>query len=129
MGSGSQVDRRFCDEHAREPNQARPIAAALCRSLGMFGCHGPVVAGVCAAKKKSGSNPPLTIRCDCRVSPSTVAVRKSYYVLNMAQGVRVQVVLTPVVARLLKDKAASEQRTVSNLAAYLIERSLRSTTA
>jgi hypothetical protein len=47
----------------------------------------------------------------------------------MAQGVRVQVVLAPAVARLLKDKAAREQRTVSNLAAYLIERSLRSTTA
>jgi hypothetical protein len=47
----------------------------------------------------------------------------------MAQGIRVQVVLTPAVAKLLKDKASSEQRTVSNLAAYLIERSLRPTTA
>ena len=94
----------------------------------MRDCHALSVAGVCVAKKKSGNNPPLTIRCDCRLSSSAVAVRKSYYVLSMAQGVRVQVVLTPLVAKLLKDKAANEQRTVSNLAAYLIERSLRSTT-
>ena len=128
MGSGSQVDRRFCGEPAEAASQAQTIAVALCRSLGMCGCRTPSVAGVCAAKKKSGSNPPLTIRCDCRVSPSAFAVRKSYYVLSMAQSVRVQVVLTPTVAKLLKEKAASEQRTVSNLAAYLIERSLRPTT-
>ena len=47
----------------------------------------------------------------------------------MAQGTRVQVVLSPSVASLLKERAASEQRTVSNLAAYLIERALRPTTA
>ena len=129
MGSGSQVGRRSCDEPAEAASQAQPIDVALCRSLGKCGCHALSVAGACAAKKKSGSNPPLTIRCDCRVSPSAFAVRKSYYVLNMAQGVRVQVVLTPTVAKLLKEKAASEQRTVSNLAAYLIERSLRPTTA
>lgn len=123
------MDRRFCGEPAKEPNQALPIAAVLCRSLGMCGCRALSVAGVCVAKKKSGNNPPLTIRCDCRLSSSAVAVRKSYYVLSMAQGVRVQVVLTPAVARLLKEKAAGEQRTVSNLAAYLIERSLRPTTA
>lgn len=128
MGSGSQVDRRFCDEPAKAPNQGQPIAVALCRSLGMCGRRVLGVAGVCVAKKKSGSSPPLTIRCDCRFSSSAVAVRKSYYVLSMAQGIRVQVVLTPAVAKLLKDKASSEQRTVSNLAAYLIERSLRPTT-
>ena len=128
MGSGSQVDRRSCDEPAEAASQAQTIAVALCRSLGRCGCRALSVAGVCTAKKKSGSNPPLTIRCDCRFSPSAVAVRKSYYVLSMAQGIRVQVVLTPTVAKLLKEKAASEQRTVSNLAAYLIERSLRPTT-
>ena len=42
----------------------------------------------------------------------------------MAQGVRVQVVLPQTVADRLKAVASSQQRTVSNLAAYWIETAL-----
>ena len=45
----------------------------------------------------------------------------------MAQGVRVQVVLPPSIADKLKARANAENRTVSNLAAYMIESALRAT--
>ena len=44
----------------------------------------------------------------------------------MAQGVRVQVVLPPAVAEQLRQQAADQSRTVSNLAAFMIEAALRS---
>jgi len=47
----------------------------------------------------------------------------------MAQGDRVQVVLPRAVADALRERARTEQRTVSNLAAYLLEAALRSTTS
>ena len=51
---------------------------------------------------------------------------KSYHDQSMAQGVRVQVVLPPAVAEQLKQQAADQSRTVSNLAAFMIEAALRS---
>jgi hypothetical protein len=42
----------------------------------------------------------------------------------MAQGVRVQVVLPPAVAEQLRQQAADQSRTVSNLAAFMIEAAL-----
>jgi hypothetical protein len=47
----------------------------------------------------------------------------------MAQGTRIQVILPAKVAAALKDRAAEEQRTVSNLAAYIIETALRPTSS
>jgi transposase len=47
----------------------------------------------------------------------------------MAQGTRVQVVLPPGVAQQLKQRASLENRTVSNLAAYMIESALRATSS
>jgi short-subunit dehydrogenase len=47
----------------------------------------------------------------------------------MAQGVRVQVVLPLPVAQALKDRAAREQRSLSNLAAQILESANRPTTA
>jgi len=44
----------------------------------------------------------------------------------MAQGIRVQVVMPPAVADQLKARAKAQGRTVSSLAAYIIETALRS---
>ena len=44
----------------------------------------------------------------------------------MAQGTRVQVVMPPAVADQLKARAKAQGRTVSSLAAYIIETALRS---
>ena len=44
----------------------------------------------------------------------------------MAQGIRIQVVLPPAVAGELKQRAWLENRTVSNLAAFMIEAALHS---
>lgn len=52
-------------------------------------------------------------------------MRKSYHDQTMAEGVRVQVVLPPSVAAALRLRAASERRTVSSLAAFIIEAALR----
>jgi len=46
----------------------------------------------------------------------------------MTQGIRVQVVMPPAVADQLKTKAKAQGRTVSSLAAYIIETALRSPT-
>ena len=43
----------------------------------------------------------------------------------MAQGIRVQVVMPPAVADQLKARAEAQGRTVSSLAAYIIETALR----
>jgi hypothetical protein len=45
----------------------------------------------------------------------------------MAQGVRVQVVLPQSIADKLKDRANADGRTVSSLAAYMIESALGAT--
>jgi hypothetical protein len=51
---------------------------------------------------------------------------KSYHDQTMAQGIRVQVVMPPAVADQLKIRAKAQGRTVSSLAAYIIETALRS---
>lgn len=43
----------------------------------------------------------------------------------MAQGTRVQLILPPVVAELLKEKAKAEGRTVSSLGSFLIEAAIK----
>lgn len=43
----------------------------------------------------------------------------------MAQGVRIQAVVPPTIAEALKQRAAQEQRSLSNLAAYLLEQAAR----
>jgi hypothetical protein len=42
----------------------------------------------------------------------------------MAQGIRVQVVLPLAIAEQLRQRAADQSRTVSNLAAFMIEAAL-----
>jgi hypothetical protein len=46
----------------------------------------------------------------------------------MTQGVRIQVVLPAYVAKILKKQAQKEQRSLSGLAAYLLENASRPTT-
>jgi hypothetical protein len=60
------------------------------------------------------------------VSGSDLILRKSYHDLSMTQGVRVQAVVPPTIAEALKQRAAREQRSLSNLAAYLLEQAARS---
>jgi hypothetical protein len=60
------------------------------------------------------------------VSGSDLIFRKSYHDLSMTQGIRIQAVVPPSVAEALKQRAAREQRSLSNLAAYLLEQSARS---
>ena len=43
----------------------------------------------------------------------------------MTQGTRVQLILPPVVAELLKEKAKAEGRTVSSLGSFLIEAAIK----
>jgi len=43
----------------------------------------------------------------------------------MSQGVRIQLILPPAVAELLKAKAKAEGRTVSSLGSFLIEAALK----
>jgi hypothetical protein len=50
---------------------------------------------------------------------------KSYHDQTMAQGTRVQLVLPPAVAALLKEKAKAEGRTVSSLGSFLIEAAIK----
>jgi hypothetical protein len=50
---------------------------------------------------------------------------KSYHDQTMAQGTRVQLILPPVVAELLKEKAKAEGRTVSSLGSFLIEAAIK----
>jgi hypothetical protein len=50
---------------------------------------------------------------------------KSYHDQTMAQGTRVQLILPPVVAKLLKEKAKAEGRTVSSLGSFLIEAAIK----
>ena len=63
-----------------------------------------------------------------RVCGSGSILCKSYHDQTMAQGTRVQVVMPPAVADQLKASAKAQGRTVSSLAAYIIETALRSPT-